>query len=55
MSIKVGICGIYCGYCSIYKREQKNCFGCEWVNEQLRNVRESHKVAPFGNVLKRKM
>jgi len=54
LSIKVGVCGIYCGYCPIYKRERKNCFGCEWVNEQLRKFRESHKGCAFWECAKEK-
>jgi len=54
LSIKAGVCGIYCGYCPIYKREQKNCFGCEWVNEQLRKFRESHKGCAFWECAKEK-
>jgi len=47
LEVEAGTCGIYCGYCPVYKRKEKGCLGCEWVNEQLRKVKESHKGCAF--------
>ncbi|MCK4313849.1 DUF3795 domain-containing protein [Candidatus Bathyarchaeota archaeon] len=54
MNIEVGICGVYCGYCPVFKREEKRCLGCEWVNKQLRLSRESHKGCAFWECAKEK-
>jgi len=50
----VGVCGIYCEYCPVYRLKQKNCLGCDWVNEQLRRSRESHKGCAFWECAKEK-
>jgi len=51
---KVGICGVYCGYCPVYGRKQKQCLGCEWVNGQLKRSRESKKGCAFFECAKKK-
>jgi len=54
LGIEVAACGVYCGYCPVYSRKEKSCQGCDWVNEQLRKVRESHRGCAFWECAKEK-
>ncbi|MEM3458138.1 MAG: DUF3795 domain-containing protein [Candidatus Bathyarchaeia archaeon] len=54
MNTEAGMCGIYCECCPVYKRKEKRCFGCDWVNEQLRKVRDSHRGCAFWECAKEK-
>jgi len=33
---QIGACGIYCGFCPVFRLEQNRCFGCEWLDRQLK-------------------
>jgi len=43
---QIGACGIYCGFCPVFNLEQNRCFGCEWLDKQLKK-RGKHEGCVF--------
>jgi hypothetical protein len=54
LSTKAEACGIYCGYCPVYRCKDERCSGCEWVNKRLRKVGGSHRSCVFRECAKEK-
>jgi hypothetical protein len=50
----VGVCGVYCGFCPTFRLDRNRCFGCNWVSEQLRKTRETHRGCIFWECAKNK-
>lgn len=44
---QIGACGVSCGLCPVFRREEYRCFGCEWANRMLRKSREGKKGCIF--------
>lgn len=43
----IAACGIHCGSCKAFRLEHNRCYGCDWANEKLKEVRESHRGCVF--------
>ena len=47
MNEDVGVCGLFCSFCKLFRRKNNRCFGCDWVNKQLKKVRDTHRGCVF--------
>jgi hypothetical protein len=54
LGAEAAACGICCRYCPVYELKEKGCEGCDWVNDKLRKVRESHEGCAFWECAKEK-
>ena len=54
MNEEIGACGVYCGFCPVFRLEQNRCFGCEWVSNELRRTRENKRGCVFWECVQKK-